>query len=417
MSTVNFPGAHGAHDFYSFDRPYPSGGSSTGSAGEYDSMPEAHEMHQSTSSSTLAGSSFAPGGTGFTINPLSVRTPRVSLVSNATASTFVPLSASTASISTSRAAPEDQQNGLTINEDDLDSVVDIRTGLAPRKPVVRPEDVWREIVKSSNGRDKALKLIQYSMKLCSLFHHSVTTSPLLRKSRQPSAWEAELLDGVNSTISGLSLARKCLILFSWLTPLGQITHPQPVEAFSALHNKFGKKPPSGDQQQPPLMHKFLHAPPPVLLDLLNGAADDISTFSRLGLINKRVGARAARIADWCWFAATLVKLVELQVERGILSGMIRELESRLYREHMAGPGKTSDGVRVDERELEKLRKQDYWLQVSRAKLLMDLIFVSYEVFNLRRAANSVKAITGLAAAVLSSYKLYDSHAHALLKAE
>lgn len=62
----------------------------------------------------------------------------------------------------------------------------------------------------------------------------------------------------------------------------------------------------------------------MLLDLLNGAADDIATFSRLGVVSRRVGARAAKIADWCWFAATLVKLVELQVERGILSGMVRE---------------------------------------------------------------------------------------------
>ena len=31
--------------------------------------------------------------------------------------------------------------------------------------------------------------------------------------------------------------------------------------------------------------------------------------------------------------------------------------------------------KVDEKELGRLRKQDYWLQVRRAKLVMDLIFV------------------------------------------
>jgi len=30
---------------------------------------------------------------------------------------------------------------------------------------------------------------------------------------------------------------------------------------------------------------------------------------------------------------------------------------------------------VDEKELARLQKQDYWLQITRAKLLMDLIFV------------------------------------------
>lgn len=146
MSTISFPGAHGAHDFYSFDRPHGSS-SSTGSA-EYE-MPDAHDLHQSTSSS-----GFTSGGAAFTVNPLSVRTPRAS--SAATTSTYVPLSNSVASIRLQ--APDDahSQNGLAINEDDLDSVVDLRTGIAPSKPVVRAEDVWREVVKSSNGRDKAL---------------------------------------------------------------------------------------------------------------------------------------------------------------------------------------------------------------------------------------------------------------------
>lgn len=34
-----------------------------------------------------------------------------------------------------------------------------------------------------------------------------------------------------------------------------------------------------------------------------------------------------------------------------------------------------DGSKLDERELARLRKQEYWLQVTLAKLVMDLIFV------------------------------------------
>ncbi len=30
----------------------------------------------------------------------------------------------------------------------------------------------------------------------------------------------------------------------------------------------------------PLLHTFLHAPPPVLLELVNGLSDDICAFSR-----------------------------------------------------------------------------------------------------------------------------------------
>ena len=32
-------------------------------------------------------------------------------------------------------------------------------------------------------------------------------------------------------------------------------------------------------------------------------------------------------------------------------------------------------TKIDERELSRLQKQDFWLQVSRTKLAMDLIFV------------------------------------------
>jgi hypothetical protein len=38
-------------------------------------------------------------------------------------------------------------------------------------------------------------------------------------------------------------------------------------------------------------------------------------------------------------------------------------------------GKSIPGRKVDDRELQRLQEKDYWLQITRAKLLMDLIFV------------------------------------------
>lgn len=53
------------------------------------------------------------------------------------------------------------------------------------------------------------------------------------------------------------------------------------------------------------------------------------------------------------------------------------MENRLYTESMTGATAKSkpETSKLDEKELSRLRKQDYWLQVTRAKLLMDLIFV------------------------------------------
>ena len=151
--------------------------------------------------------------------------------------------------------------------------------------------------------------------------------------------------------------------------------------------------------QKPFLHTVLYAPPPVLLELVNALADDVATWSRLGLLGKKFGDRAARFSDWCWLLATLVGLVENGVERQMIgslqsegkvfsfemSFMFREsllkqicaVENRLYSESLTGatakskPGKS----KVDDKELSRLKKQDYWLQVTRAKLLMDLIFV------------------------------------------
>jgi hypothetical protein len=180
-------------------------------------------------------------------------------------------------------------------------------------------------------------------------------------------------------------------MFNWLTPLTSILaehHASPV--YKAGGAKTAPSP------RKPLLHTFLHAPPPVLLELVQAVADDVATCSRLGLVGRQTGNRAGRFADWCWFASTLVDLVENSVEIGMISNSQRAgecnrcimsrwncsrvnltVESRLYTESMAGATakSTPHNTKVDDRELKLLQKQAYWLQVQRTKLLMDLIFV------------------------------------------
>lgn len=148
----------------------------------------------------------------------------------------------------------------------------------------------------------------------------------------------------------------------------------------------------------PLLHTVLNSPPPVLLDLLCGAADDVYTFHRLGMLGPKLGERAGRVADWCWFAGTLVNLVENTVERGVILSLQHEgallvlvsggsadlaalrrcaVESRLYTESMTGQTAKSNpkANKIDEKELGRLQRQDFWIQMTRLKLLMDLVFV------------------------------------------
>jgi hypothetical protein len=183
-------------------------------------------------------------------------------------------------------------------------------------------------------------------------------------------------------------------MFNWLGPLTAIMEQQTVPFSSEQSTAKAKKVPKS------FLHTVLYAPPPVLLELVLCIADDIATWSRLGLLSKKLGDRAARFSEWCWFLAILVGLVENGVERQMIGSMQSEgkvlyemsviftrllmifmsisVENRLYAESMTGAtakSKSENISKLDDKEVSRLKKQDYWLQVTRAKLLMDLIFV------------------------------------------
>ncbi|KIJ56569.1 hypothetical protein M422DRAFT_22728 [Sphaerobolus stellatus SS14] len=385
------------------------------------SFPNPHsQSHQgspvSTSSTTQHSShvNFFPStydpSSSFQMNPHSLhppRTPRTSIIT--TAVTSYPQDMYTT-------AEEAAERPLVLEdmdeEDEDEEKLEARAGSRVRK-----EEVWREMLATSTGRDKALKLIQYSLRVFLLFHSAFRRTPAAKAAPRPT-WEIEMLHRTDSTIAGLSLSRKCMILFNWMTPFTTITAPQPLPYASASKSGHHPKKPA---PKPPLLHTFLHAPPPVLLDLVNSLADDIATFSKLGLIGKRLGERAGRLADWCWFSGTLVGLVEVGVEQNMVKTMMEEAESRMYGASFGNDGAPvmnshSEEVKMEEKELDKLKRQYYWLRVSRLKLMMDLIFVSYDCFKFQRGRRVAMPITGLLSAILSTMKLYDKHRTVLMKA-
>ncbi|KIJ19939.1 hypothetical protein PAXINDRAFT_7207 [Paxillus involutus ATCC 200175] len=303
-------------------------------------------------------------------------------------------------------------------EDELD---DQNEGVKEAEKKVGRHEVWRDMLHTSNGRDKAFKLIQYAIRVYLLFH----TNVLFRNGG--AAWKQALVRRFESARSGLSFTRKMLILFNWLTPLSTImaqkTVPYSSDSSSltphGLADTLAKKPSlsyTGHILSHPFLRALLAAPPPVLLDLVNGLSDDIYTLSRLGLVGSKTGSRAARFADWCWFFGTLVGLVENGVQMGIVDGLQRQVENRAYTESLEGATSKSRPkiAKLDEKELTRLRRESYWLHASQAKLIMDLIFVSYEILRLKRWKNTVQSFTGLAAAVLGSAKLYDKYKSALV---
>ncbi|KAI6034295.1 hypothetical protein BKA83DRAFT_4460754 [Pisolithus microcarpus] len=336
--------------------------------------------------STVSGS--------FQMNPLSAhppRTPRSSTSITPTSSSHSrPLSAHFGSVNTSVYDEKEEDTQHTRADavqdhtagDDGDELAyeldeeDLRVKAADNK--VPPHEVWRDILSTSYGRDKAFLLF--------------------RNGRSP--WQHAMVRRLESARSGFSFTRKMLILFNWLTPLSTIL---------AQKTKPPSSPFAGQLLSHPFLQALLAAPPPVLLDLVNGLSDDIYTLSRLGLVGQKTGARAARFADWCWFFGTLVGLVQNGIETSIVEGQQREVENRAYQESMSGATSKSQpkASKVDEKELTRLQRKTHWLKLTRTE-------TTYDVFRLSRGKDVIQSFTGLVAAILSSLKLYDKYKSALV---
>ncbi|KAG6837948.1 hypothetical protein H0H93_008342 [Arthromyces matolae] len=305
------------------------------------------------------------------MNPLSSHPPRTPRTSNVSSSSALNAQAPRSIYEKEETtAPLEDHTKEELDENDIEEHP--ASKLVPIQ--ISSEEVWRDLLLTTNGRDKAFKLIQYSIRLYLLFHTTISGTRLLRQEKRP-LWDAELVKRLRSTYSGLSFTRKLLLLFNWLGPLTAIKAQQSVPYSTEVSSEKSKK------AAKPFLHTLLYAPPPVLLDLVSSFADDAATLSLLGLLDKKSGERAGRFSDWCWFFSTLVGLVENSVERQMIGNLQRNVEGRLYSESMSGATakSKSKGTKVDEKELARLRKQEYWLQISQAKLIMDFIFVCTSV--------------------------------------
>lgn len=315
---------------------------------------------------------YSPPGfdvdSSFQMNPLSAHPPRTPRPSTATQSHFAN---TTAGLYDEMSENQETEKGVADDNADEDEEVDEEgERVVEAETKVGRHEVWRDMLVTSDGRDKAFvriayffasaavlthfgrqKLVQYSIRVYLLLH----TKLPFRNSKV--AWPQELARKLESARGSFSFTRyyalkdalqvlsslvirKMLILFNWLTPLSTIMAQKAVPYSSSgssstphsLTDVPAKKPlPSftGDLLSHPFLQALLAAPPPVLLDLVNGLSDDISTLSRLGLVGPKTGARAARFADWCWLFGTLVGLVENGVEMGIVEGLQHEGNCRV----------------------------------------------------------------------------------------
>ncbi|KAL1410951.1 hypothetical protein Q8F55_001894 [Vanrija albida] len=155
-------------------------------------------------------------------------------------------------------------------------------GLSPKRlPGPHAVEVLAALMDLSKGRDKILKIVQYSMR------SYLYVLGLIAAVRPLTKWFTANRKRTQIAVSGLSLTRKCLLLLNPLRPAGALLSPEPTSAREFLGH---------------------------LVDLVGALADDVYCLSKLGIMSRKKGAIADRWANRIWFLNTLSGLWNLHVK-------------------------------------------------------------------------------------------------------
>lgn len=232
--------------------------------------------------------------------------------------------------------------------------------------------VFRKMLLLTDGRDKILKIIQYSLKF---LLWAYLKAGLIRTKYAGIA-------------SQLSLTRKLIRLGHWL---------EPIVTLVDLSTQSSKTSLSRNAQ----LLKSL-APLNAYVAILNDVADDIICLGKLNLLSSQWTGKASLISDRCWFFSIFIDMHELLSDYSTMTQ--KYYVSRKNREIPATSLPTSFS---QESEMKALCQKIEMQRVSIAKLSCDFIFCSVDVFNLGdRVGDGVQAGAGLCAAMLGTYKIY-----------
>ena len=218
--------------------------------------------------------------------------------------------------------------------------------------------VLRRILLLNDGRDKVLKVIQYTAKF--LLWSYLKDGSWLEKSKK---WAAQL-----------SISRKIIRLFHWLEPIqDSIDLSKQGMQLSGL---------SGPERRVKLL-----APLMALNSICNDLSDDLICLSKIGVIDKKWIDRCTPLSDRLWFFGIFMDLYENRVVH-------HSLQKKLKSE-------------TDPSKANALQSKLGMQQISFLKLCCDFILCFIDVFLLGdRVSDGYQASAGLLAALFGTYKIY-----------
>ncbi|RKO92519.1 peroxisomal biogenesis factor 11-domain-containing protein [Blyttiomyces helicus] len=232
--------------------------------------------------------------------------------------------------------------------------------------------VIRRILLLTDGRDKLMKITQYSLKV-------ILWARLLSKETHPVATPR-----AEKTVSHLSLTRKIIRLAQWTDQVSELkeildeatageTDIRTLRNFLGIFNST--------------------------LGLANGFADDIICYGKMGLIEKNSMwvKRATPLADQLWYVTILLDFYENRMSARDQARKIVKLKS------------LKDAPAKD---LKKACDAAKMLNLNVVKLAADFTFCTIDVFFLEDRwglSPGWQACTGLLSGSIGTYKLWKKH--------
>ncbi|KAJ3085629.1 hypothetical protein HK102_013984 [Quaeritorhiza haematococci] len=252
------------------------------------------------------------------------------------------------------------------------------TSPKPRQlPLLAKILILRRILLLNDGRDKVLKIIQYTAK-------TLLWAYLIDQKTNPVA-----IPRTKALASHFSTARKIIRLLHWLEP------------FNSLNDFFVKEDGArvllgtSKEQLTPLARQMLALEVfNNTVGIVNDVSDDVICLGKLSVVDKRWVSILSPLSDRLWYTSIFLDMNQNLYDT-------RKLEIKLKKAEKEGDAKT----------VSTLREKLYMQRISLAKLCADWVFCTYDVFGLgdKGWSEGWQNVSGLIAALLGTYKLWVKH--------
>ncbi|KAJ3129050.1 hypothetical protein HK098_002642 [Nowakowskiella sp. JEL0407] len=272
-----------------------------------------------------------------------------------------------------------------------------------RLPLILQISILRKILLLNDGRDKLLKIIQYSAKFATFIREiHIPTKQISGISIHPNS--------IKNLISTLSVSRRIIRLGHFLEPLHELTSPTTLPKNATAWKKTRHS-----------LQTLNNA-----IGVINDITDDIICLVKINVLKTKDLQQFERVSERLWFTTIFVDLVEsLFVLMEYYSLRSEFVESaRKQRVKMLEVSKRQVGSRGEKNPVvyefktefdEKIAKVDEKLvmqKLSIVKLLSDGVFCGFDVCKLGHLgwSDGWQITSGLVSGLLSTYKLYVKNA-------